>query len=331
MRLATLLLALIVAPAATAQVNCPTSTTTNVLEGNDVQARLYANGNLFWQGGDPLYEVPKDSGVQAIFAAGLWMGGFVRDTMRFAGADYGNWEFRPGPLDDTGQPLADASAYDRIWRITLADIARYNATGEATADLASWPFEVGAPVVDGDGNPDNYNLAGGDRPAITGDETAWWVMNDLECPHRWGNTEPLGMEVRTSAFTLSADYTADLFEDPLGSGTVTQSMVRILRHATFYRFAITNRSTEPIERFYAGLFVDTDLGNFNDDYIGSAPELGMGYVYNGDDFDAGGYEADPPAFGAVYLQGLTDSTGADLGLSTFLTYNGDSSNTGNPT
>ncbi|MEM8601578.1 MAG: T9SS type A sorting domain-containing protein [Bacteroidota bacterium] len=331
MRLATLLLALLVAPTAAAQFNCPTSTTTNVLEGNDVRARLYANGNLFWQGGDPLYEVPKDSSVQAIFAAGLWMGGFVDDTLRFAGADYSDWEFRPGPLDDFGQPLADASAYDRIWHVTLADIARYNATGEATDDLASWPAEVGAPVVDGDGDPDNYNLAGGDRPAISGDETAWWIMNDVACPHTWSNREPLGVELRASAFTFSADYTADLLDDPAGTGGVTQSLVRVLRHATFYRFAITNRSTEPIERFYAGLFVDTDLGDFNDDYIGSAPELGMGYVYNGDDFDEGGYEADPPAFGAVYLQGLTDSTGADLGLSTFLTYNGDSSNTGNPT
>ncbi|MEL7362720.1 MAG: hypothetical protein AAFN13_11665, partial [Bacteroidota bacterium] len=85
-------------PMASAGVaTCELGTATADLDINNVRARLYNTGGLFWRGGDPVYEVPKGSGVQAIFASGIWIGGQVDEVLRFAGADYGNWEFWPGP------------------------------------------------------------------------------------------------------------------------------------------------------------------------------------------------------------------------------------------
>ena len=51
---------------------------------------------------------------------------------------------------------------------------------------------------------------------------------------------------------------------------------------TFYSYKIINRSTETLNETYFGQWVDPDLGNYQDDYVGCDVELGLGYCYNGD-------------------------------------------------
>ncbi len=60
-----------------------------------------------------------------------------------------------------------------------------------------------------------------------------------------------------------------------------------------------------LDSAFVGFFVDTDLGNFNDDRIGSDTTLGMGYTYNADNDDEGNvaYGAAPPALGVSFLRG----------------------------
>ena len=58
-------------------------------------------------------------------------------------------------------------------------------------------------MIDGDGDPGNYDLAAGDRPAIYGHQTAFWVMNDVGNDHQSTLTEPIGLEVRVTAFPSS--------------------------------------------------------------------------------------------------------------------------------
>ncbi len=122
-----------------------------------------------------------------------------------AAATYSDWEFWPGPLDENGNPPADCSAYDRIYLVSREDLRRYDQAGSAATDLAEWPWELGAPVVDGDGNPDNYDLAAGDRPDILGDQMAWWVMNDAGNLHLTSEAPPMGLEVHVSAFAFERD------------------------------------------------------------------------------------------------------------------------------
>lgn len=320
-RLSLLLLLTFASPASVAQ-NCDLGNAEVFLENAGVRALLFNNGALFWKGGDHIYEIPKGSGRQAMFAMGLWIGGMVDDTLHFAGSDYGPYEYWPGPLaEDGGAPsAASCAAYDRIWRVTLEDIARYNTTGEATPDLAEWPAEAGAPVVDGDGDLGNYDLAAGDRPAILGDETAWWIMNDRGDTHAWSRAPAIGLEVRVTAATLSDGYVADR----TGLG---EEMARLLHTATLYRYELTYRGTEPFEDMYLGLWADPDLGDAGDDYVGSYPPNNVGFVYNGDDFDAGsaGYGASPPALGLAMAAGPASPL-----LSGFVYYNGDGGVQGNP-
>src|SRR5690606_25252109 len=193
------------------------------LDVNGVRAGLFNRGQLFFTGGDPHYEVPKGSGVHAIFEAGIWMGGLVDGELRIAAATYAqggqNYEFFPGPLGADGSPPTDCTPYDRIWTVSRADLHRYAEAGIATDDLAEWPGELGAPFFDADGDG-AYSLEAGDRPKVWGDQTAWWVMNDAAGPHLTTLSEPLGMEVRVTAFA-SASPEAALF------------------YATFYRYELT--------------------------------------------------------------------------------------------
>src|SRR5688572_24828403 len=144
------------------------------LDVGDVFARVFNTGSLFFGNqSQAAYIVPKNSGKSPIFAAGLWVGGLADGELRVAGATYADFEFWPGPLDPaTGRPPNpdDCSAYDRIWRVSRHDVAEYYRTGVAARDLAEWPFDLGAPVLDGDGDSTNYDLAAGDQPAISGDQ-----------------------------------------------------------------------------------------------------------------------------------------------------------------
>ncbi len=221
-----------------------------------------------------------------------------------AASDYGPWEFWPGPLDENGQAPADCSAFDRMYKISIDDLIAYE-SGETdiNPDFLEWPAHLGAPVIDGDGILDNYNLEAGDRPKILGHQNVWWIMNDQGNEHGWARTVPLEMEVRTTAFSIrNADH---------------------LDNTTFYKYELKNRSDKDIEEFFFGLWADTDIGSFNDDYIGSDSLLGLGYAWNGSDFDAGigGYGDRPPALGIDFVDGPiedgseingTDSGGIDI-------------------
>ncbi|MEM6648217.1 MAG: hypothetical protein AAF730_18395, partial [Bacteroidota bacterium] len=157
-----------VAPAvAQSPGSCALGSATKDLDANNVRARLYNNGGLFWRGSGNVYTVPSNGEANAIFASGIWLGGLdTNGELRFAGTAYGPWEFWPGPLDQGGNPPADCSAFDNVWKVTQQDFDRFDAGAGATSDMETWPWQLGAPVIDGDGNPNNYDLAGhADHPA----------------------------------------------------------------------------------------------------------------------------------------------------------------------
>jgi hypothetical protein len=114
-----LALLLVASPVASAQTvgDCERGTAEADLDVNDVRARVFNGGNLFFGNttisGDG-YLVPKNTGHSPIFNMQLWMGGLVDGELRAAGANYNRFEFWPGPLDAEGNPPEDCSQYDRI-------------------------------------------------------------------------------------------------------------------------------------------------------------------------------------------------------------------------
>ncbi|MEO0858105.1 MAG: T9SS type A sorting domain-containing protein, partial [Bacteroidota bacterium] len=108
-------------------------------------------------------------------------------------------------------------------------------------------------------------------------------MNDVGVPHLRTGSEPLGIEVQVTAWAIA-------------------STNEVLDRATYYRYRIVNKSGQPIDDMVLTMFADMDLGNeFEDDYVGSSPSINLGYNYNADNEDEGGYGTPPPAIGLRFL------------------------------
>ena len=121
---------------------------------------------------------------------------------------------------------------------------------------------------------------------LKGDQTIWWIFNDMGNTHTETKGQPIGIEVRAQAFAFS---TNDAIND-----------------MTFYSYEIINRSTYELRETYFSQWVDPDLGYAFDDYVGCDVKRGLGYCYNGDDNDgpgSGSYSGIPPAVGIDFFQG----------------------------
>ncbi|HYE56934.1 MAG TPA: hypothetical protein VD948_00435, partial [Rhodothermales bacterium] len=200
-----LLLLLLVLPVSPtfAQAPCEIGTASDTLDANNVRASLYNNGLLFSNRSGNIYNVPKAPPGQpiqpnALWVANLWFGGYIGSKLVNATTGYATGQFNPGPLNPQGRPFSDCTRYDRIFKVTLADIQALR-TGTITEAVRAWPWAWGAPVSDGDGVPDNYNLGGSDRPELMGTESHWWVMNAMG-PH--GRRDSFPLEVQVTAFAM---------------------------------------------------------------------------------------------------------------------------------
>ena len=285
-------LGLLVNTPSVAQVgDCDEGTAEAFLDTGNVRARIFNNGPLFWKGGGVYgYEVPKGSSVHSMFSSHMMIGGLIDGQLHMAASTYGPYEFWPGPLDAAGNPPADCSQYDYIWEINNDDFTQFEKDGVFSSNMLNWPWQLGAPVVDGDGNLDNYNLEGGDRPELLGHQNLWWIMNDRGNEHLWSEANPIGVEVRASAYAFN-------FQSEIGD-------------FTFYRYTLINKNAKPLTNAYFSIWADPDLGFSSDDYFGSDSLLQLGFIYNGDNLDEGWYEDQPPAIGYTFLK--TPVADADL-------------------
>jgi len=307
------------------------------LNTNNVNAYLSNGGSLFFDGEKGAYEVPKGSNKISIFAGALWMGGIDNQgTLRVTAPQYKDYEGSEciaGPiLDETQQE--SCNHFDRFWEISKTDVETFlnvytvndgiiNQV-DIPESILQYParnnpyfsdFELPenktlAPFIDAN-NDGNYNPLQGDYPAIKGDQNIWWVYND-QTVHTLSQGIPLNMEVGVMAYAVNTeDY---------------------LNNTTFYDFTLTYKGDYPLETFYAGFWIDPDLGSFTDDYIGCNVDQKMGIVYNGDPYDEGplGYSDTIPAVGVQFVRTPLDENGEEADLAAFISYNNDFSAIGNP-
>ncbi len=296
-----------------APAGCTCSTSIADLDIGNVRAPIFINGDMWWDLiGNARYEVPKGSGKHSLFAGALWIGEKdLGNNLKVAAQTYrqSGCDFFAGPIDN--EPVdSNCLHYDRHWKITRQEVTDFITSGTLTPDIQNWPgmgidnqSHALAPFVDvnGDGL---YNVSDGDYPAydfsgspnccdnLHGDQTIWWVFNDAANVHGETGGAALGLEIQAQAFAFN-------------------SGIPNLDNATFYQYKIINYSTNEIDSTYFGQWVDPDLGNPLDDYVGCDVARGMGYCYNGDANDdlPDGYGLNPPAVGVDILQGPQ----ADLG------------------
>lgn len=340
--------------------DCLAAATQFDMDINNVRARILTGGDMWW---DPVqqtphYEVPKlppnsaEATKNSIYAGALWIGGIDDGgQLKIAAQTYrqtGN-DFFPGILDDNGNTNADVcNNFDRVWSVTSADINTLRAALAAGGGSAAvsqvpesvllWPgrnnpyfsdFELPldkdlAPFWDDNGDGD-YDPTNGDYPVINselegiyGDQMVWWVFNDKGNTHSETGGEAIGLEVSSLAFAFATNDEVN--------------------NMTFYKYIVDNKSSVALDSTYFGQWVDADLGDAFDDYVGCQPEEGLGIVYNCDNND-GVYGSPPPMVGVDFFKGPNkigdfDGNGTQdtiqQGMSAFTYYNNDFTVTGNP-
>ena len=327
---------------------CAPPTSTTYLELNNVRAMIHTAGNLWQIPGQNFsqYEVPKNSGIMALFTSALWLGGTdVNNQLKLAALRYRNGQdYWTGPLSKIYAETSyeNCNKYDKHFISTQDMVREFSAWYEAgIADQANgtstqndlfpnyqvpeiikeWPahgdISMGqdyylAPFYDfnSDGN---YNYLDGDYPwydikkdkecsidrtvSLYGDKNFWWVMNDKGNIHTETGADPIGMEIRAQAFAFASNDEVN--------------------NMTFYNYELINRGTQTLYNTYFGFFTDGALGDPYDDYVGCDVNRGLGYYYNGDNFDGDnsgykGYGYSPPAVGVDFFEGpYQDNDGID--------------------
>ncbi len=308
---------------------CTPTTAQNDLDINNVRTTIMVGGDMWWDLSGPRYEIPKGSAKHSIFAGSLWIGGIdqsgqvktAAQTYRQTGNDM--WG---GPIDTVNQNISASRciAFDKHFIITKQEVVDFVESGGAnvTNIIKNWPGNGSAenptegkflaPFQDVNGD-ESYDYLSGDYPRylmaglefdtatitvgptsfvnlscndyLFGDKTLWWVFNDVGDAHGETGSQPIGMEIRAQAFGFKSN---DEIND-----------------MTFYKYQIINRSSLSLNGTYFGQWVDPDLGNAVDDFVGCDVPRGLGYCYNGDadDDGAGGYGPNPPAVGVDFFQG----------------------------
>ncbi|MCH2223378.1 MAG: T9SS C-terminal target domain-containing protein, partial [Crocinitomicaceae bacterium] len=285
--------------------------------GTDVNGQLkiaairYRQGNDFWPG--PLTVTPNSGTYNP--------GGPVGDDVV---RDYGEANIDPD----------QCLAYDRFYTIRKAEVIRFNLywecengvltegcdeviqpTNDELNRIYGWPAHGDvslnqdyflAPFYDRDGDL-FYNPEAGDHPwfddilgrddiecgidrriSLFGDETNWWVFNDKGNIHTETNGDPIGMEIRAQAFAFATNDEVN--------------------RMTFFNYEMINRGTQTLENTYFSQYNDADVGGYSDDYVGCDVSRGLGFTFNGDNFDADeagnlGYGDNPPAIGVDFFEG----------------------------
>lgn len=331
---------------------CAPSSSAVELDANNVRCLLHNGGDYWWDlASNARYEVPKFPKEQAAsarhssFAGSLWIGGIDESgQLRVAAQTYrqsGN-DFWPGPLTSNGASIDDVTCqkWDAHYKVEKLDIDRFRLEYDLSVrngtpfdlsthtTITSWPAfgedSEGnrlalAPFVDVDGDPNSYTPAAGDYPDIapcvgggSPDQAVWWVINDKGDIHTETGGEAIGVEIHVLAFVFK---TANAIND-----------------MTFYKYKVINKSTLKLNDTYMGQWVDSDIGNAFDDYVGCDTARGLGFAYNGDPTDDGaqGYGVFPPAFGLDFFQGPFGDDAQRIPMTYFVYYENDFSLRGNP-
>ena len=112
---------------------CAPPTTTSFLELNNVRAMIHTAGNLWQRPNENLsqYEVPKNSGIIALFTAALWLGGTdVNNQLKLAALRYRNGQdYWTGPLSQVFAETTyeECEKYDKHFISTRDEIREFNA------------------------------------------------------------------------------------------------------------------------------------------------------------------------------------------------------------
>ena len=297
----------------------------DTLHTNSILASVQSNGAFFQGGASGQFLVPTSTGIapemSLIKSAGLWLGG--RDAagnLRLSAQLYnenGKTDFYPGVLIEGVGPYPE---FNLIAKVTKDQVDAHKANpGSQIPAIYGWPARGNAYFSNYHGFDlpfQNHYLAGfydkyynglyqpssGDYPAVElrgclqnfyVDETLWFPFHDVG-PHTQSGGTPMNQEVQAQVFAFDCQ-----------EGSPVDRLV-------FAKYKFLNRDTLRLDSCYFGIFIDFEIGNGGDDFIGCDETHRIIYAYNGDDVDEGGFENSPPVMAVELLRGPLDTLGEEV-------------------
>ncbi|XOV68627.1 MAG: T9SS type A sorting domain-containing protein [Fluviicola sp.] len=288
------------------------------MEHNNTRVTLPTLGKFFNDDLNALpgFEVPKNSGNHTMYEARFYfMGLDANDTLHAAwgggGTGVGN-DFMSGPYStfNNYDTVYQNTWMDRTVQICQEEIDMYSLWWEAcnspnppipcvqapvpSNDLLTriydWPahgntangeaYEL-APYFDHPASTQGvYDPGNGDYPIIKGCCATYRIDHD-DRVHTFSGGKKLGIETHYQTFQYRN--------------------WGLLNNVTFIEITVYNRGNTVYPEFAYGMYLDSQLGDFSDDYIGSDSIRSMYFTYNADNNDVQ-YGVDPPAFGVVALE-----------------------------
>jgi len=292
-------------------------------EINNVRARLTTGGDVWWDGDDGRYVVPKPPPgvpeVSSIFAGAVWLGGLdpggnLKVAAQTYGRSGGNFDFWPGPLtpydpaDPTSSGLTSqdtCARWDRFFVVKGENIGLHLKNfrdaqiagvaydpGLIPSDVKAWP---------GRGNPFFFEEVGFELPNTSQGLAGFWDEDgDGSYNPEFGDYPVI--EIRGCVAPQYPDeMTFWIYNDNGNVHAESQGSTPIkmeiqvqafayrtndeINNMTFQRYKLINRATEDIKETYFAMWADPDLGCYTDDYIGCDTTRSLAYVYNVDALD----------------------------------------------
>jgi hypothetical protein len=280
------------------------------------------DGSVNNSNGQSGFEFPKGSGNTAIFEDGIIWGGFHkgRSDPKVGGSAY-NQMLQAGVLTGYGTATTDPTADDptlakyRVYKVRpdvtpttpfasvqkamedeAALINRYSTMTAQTLfnqyvkDWNEWPSNEGTAPYN-DVNKNGRYDAATDIPGQPGaDQTLYYVANDANATRTTGgySSPPIGLEMHRTFWGYN--------------------LVGALGNTIFCSTLIINKSGAPVDSMFLVQWSDPDLGEAGDDYVGCDVARSLGFVYNGQTFDAT-YGVAVPSSGYTFFQGPIFATG----------------------
>ena len=282
---------------------------------NNVRARLTTGGDVWWDGSDGRYVVPKTPPgvpeVSSIFAGAVWLGGRspggdLKTAAQQYGRGGGEFDYYPGPLTRAGTTGQDTcAAWDQFFVVSGESIREVRAAfqnllpGETLSasdipeDVLGWP---------GFGNEFFFDVHGFELPTERQGLAGYWD-EDLDGIYDPTQGDYPIIEIRGCNETpqFPEEMTFWIYNDAGNlhreSNTVNQLNMEVqvqafayttsddINSMTFQRYKLINRATEDLLDTYFAMWVDPDLGCFTDDYVGCDTTRSLAYVYNEDELD----------------------------------------------
>lgn len=300
---------------------------------NNVYARVQSNGAFFQGGESGMFLVPDSLGGapsrSLMRSAGLWLAG--RDpsgNLRLSAQlhnEGGKTDFYPGFLNSDATPDPE---FNLIAKVSAAEVeAQINNPAVLQPGVYGWPAKGNSYFANYhgfdlpygfsnffagfyDNNGDAYYEPDfGDYPVVA---LRGCPLTNVPDKLMWLPFHDVGQHTQTGGLPLHQGIQSQILGYDCPEGSPVDRVV-------YVHYRMDNRDTVQLDSVYFGVFLDFEIGNGGDDFIGCNPQKDYVFAYNGDDTDEGGFEKSPPVMAVSILRGpFNNDNGEELRFSHFV-------------